>query len=33
MSKQMFWMMCVSGLVTAALLASGCLSASLGNLH
>ena len=32
MSKQSFWIVCVFGLVTAVLFASGCLSADLGNM-
>ncbi len=32
MRKRSFWMMCVLGLVTAVLLASGCINASMGNM-
>ena len=33
MMKPMWWAMCLTGLVTAALLASGCIHASMGNMR
>jgi hypothetical protein len=33
MMKQTFWITCVLGFAAAALLATGCIHASMGNMH